>query len=507
MIQSQYEMGVLESLGLLKIDFLGLRNLSSIDSIVKLVEENEGTKINIYEIPVDDPLTYELLRRVETVGVFQLESQGMKSLIGQMQMREFEDIVAVLALFRPGPMENIPSYIRRRNGVEKVTYPHPVLEEVLKNTNGIIVYQEQILKIAALFAGYSFGEADVLRRAVSKKSESALEAERKNFVSKSLERGHSNELSNEIYDYIVKFSNYGFNRAHSVAYAFVAYWMAYLKANYPKYFISVLTSSVIGSESSTRNYIYEAYKLNVKVLPPSVNFSTEIYRPLKNDLVFPLLGIKNVGRKNVSSLLEERQKGKFKSYVDFISRTHTFLNKRVLESLIKASALDEFGLTKHTMIERLEEVINFSQLGGFIDSEEFVIDQIPEYIYETLESFEKDVLGFNLVMNPLVKHQDYISKHNLLLPATLSVDFVGKEIRIMAILSYIRKIKTKNGNEMAFITLEDSFSKIDGVLFTNVYQLVKDDLFKGKVYLFKGKVEQRNNNLQLVIDKIHKMEE
>ena len=506
MAQTQYEMGVLESLGLLKIDFLGLRNLSSIDSIVQLIEKNEGKKIDIYSIPMDDKKTYELLRKVETVGVFQLESQGMKSLIGQMEMREFEDIVAVLALFRPGPMENIPSYIRRRHGKEKVTYPHPVLEEVLISTNGIIVYQEQILKIASLFAGYTYGQADVLRRAVSKKQRDVLEKERAHFVSMSLKQGHSKELSNQIYDYIVQFSNYGFNRAHSVAYGFVAYWMAYLKANYPTYFISVLTSSVIGSEATTRNYIYEAYKLNVRIIAPSVNVSTDIYEPYKDALVFPLLGIKNVGRKNVSSLLEERNKKKFTSYVDFIARTRGFLNKRVLDSLIKAGALDEFKLSKRTMIERLEGVVNFSDLGKFIKSDQFVLDPLQEYSFEELEAFEKEVLGFNLTYSPLSKHQDYIQKHNLLVPSTISMEHMNKEVRVMAIISQFRKIKTKNNKEMAFVTMEDSYSKIDGVLFTNTYALYKDLLQKNEVYLIKGKIDERNGTIQLVIDKIHLME-
>ena len=506
MYQTQYEMGVLESLGLLKIDFLGLRNLTSIDSIVQLIEKKEGKKIDVYSLPVDDKKTYQLLRKVETVGVFQLESQGMKSLIGQMEMKEFEDIVAVLALFRPGPMENIPAYIRRRHGKEEVTYPHPVLEEVLRSTHGIIVYQEQILKIASIFAGYTYGEADVLRRAVSKKQLTVLENERAHFVSASMKNGHSKDVSNEIYDYFVKFSNYGFNRAHTVAYGFVAYWMAYLKANYPTYFISVLTSSVIGSEGMTRNYIYEAYKLNVRIIPPSVNVSSGIYEPKDDALVFPLLGIKNVGRKNVSGLLEERKKGKFTSYVDFISRTSDFLNKRVLESLIKASALDEFELSKRTMIERLEDVVNFSNLGGFIKSDEFVLDPMEEYSFSTLETFEKEVLGFNLSYSPLSKHQDYIHKHKLLVPSTLSSKHLGKEVRLMAVLSIVRKIKTKNNKDMAFVTLQDSYSKIDGVLFTNTYALYKDELLKNKVFLFKGRIDERNGTIQLVIDKIHRME-
>lgn len=506
MTQTQYEMGVLEGLGLLKIDFLGLRNLSSINTICELIEQNEGKKIDIYNIPVDDQKTYKLLSKVETVGVFQLESQGMKSLVGQMKMREFEDIVTVLALFRPGPMENIPSYLRRRHGEEKVSYPHPVLEEVLKSTNGIIVYQEQILKIASLFAGYTFGEADVLRRAVSKKLENVLVEERQHFVEKSLQQGHSVEISNEIYDYIVKFSNYGFNRAHSVAYAMVAYWMAYLKANYPKYFISVLTSSVIGSERQTRNYIFEAHKLGVKILPPSVNISTTLYQPVNDDLVFPLLGVKNVGRKNVYNLLEERNSGRFTSYVDFITRTHTFLNKRVLESLIKASALDEFGLSKHTMIERLEDVINFSQLGGFIQSDEFVLENLNEFDFDVLQAFEKDVLGFNLVYNPISKHQDYIKKHNLFIPSTISKNELRKEVRIMALLSFVRTIKTKNGKEMAFVTLSDAYSQIDAVLFNTTFLQYKNDLERNKVYLFKGRIDERNENLQLIIDKLLNMD-
>ena len=321
-----------------------------------------------------------------------------------------------------------------------------------------------------------------------------------------MKKGHDKEVSNQIYDYIVKFSNYGFNRAHSVAYGFVAYWMAYLKANYPTYFISVLTSSVIGSERTTREYIYEAYKLNVQILPPSVNVSTAIYEPKDEALVFPLLGIKNVGRKNVSGLIEEREKGKFTSYVDFITRTSSFLNKRVIESMIKASALDEFNLSKRTMIERLEDVVNFSNLGGFIKSDEFVLDQLEEYPFSTLEIFEKDVLGFNLTYSPLSKHQDYIQKHKLLVPSTLSDKHLGKEVRVMAVLSRVRTINTKNNKEMAFLTLEDSYSKLDAVLFTTQYAEYKDVLERNSVYLLKGKADERNGTIQLIIDKVHPME-
>ena len=508
MYQTQYEAKDLESLGLLKIDFLGLRNLTSIDKVVRMINEKEGTNIDIYKVPLDDKKTFELLKKVDVTGVFQLESQGMRSLIGQMQMKEFEDIVTVLALFRPGPMENIPSYIKRRFKDEEVTFPHPILKEVLGPTNGIIIYQEQIIKIASLFAGYSLGEADVLRRAVSKKQGDVLEKERKNFVTKARNKGHKDEVSNEIYNYIVKFANYGFNRAHSVAYAMVSYWMAYLKANYPKYFISVLTSSVIGSESQMRNYIFEANKLGVQILKPSVNTSELIFIPEENDLRYPLLGIKNVGINSANQLLEERKaSGEFKSFIDFVSRVEGKLNRRVIESLIKAGACDIFKLNKRTMIEKLEEVLNFSTFGTFISKEEFLIENMEEYSYQTLEDMEKSVLGFNLTMNPLMEYQDYIDKHQLLKPSDITLEHVGKELRIIGLLSSIRRIKTKTNKNMAFISVQDEYNKLDAVLFSTLYQENENSIFKNKVYLFMVKVEERNGNVQLIVNKLHKMGE
>ncbi len=505
MIQTQYEAKDLEELGLLKIDFLGLRNLTSINKICQLIEKDEKKVIDIYKIPLDDKPTFDLLKKVETTGIFQLESRGMRSLIGQMQIDCFEDIVTILALFRPGPMENIPSYIRRRNKEEEVTYPHKVIEEVLKPTNGIIIYQEQIIQIASLFAGYSLGEADVLRRAVSKKSESILNKERKNFVKKAKKLGRSEKISNEIYDYIVKFANYGFNKAHSVAYAMVSYWMAYLKANYPKYFISILTTSVIGSESSMKEYIFEANKLGVKILKPSVNKSNEIFNPEGNNLRFPLLGIKNLGRNTVKDLLEVRKEGLFKSFFDFVSRTHKVLNKRVLESLIYAGALDEFNYSKRAMIEKLDEVINFSLYGDFIKQDEFVIENLEEYDYQVQEEKEKSILGFNLFINPLLNHTEYIKKHKLLKPSSITDKHKGIEIRLVAILSRVRKITTKNKQEMAFVTIEDEYVKVNGVLFTAQYAKFKNELLKGEVYLLKGKIEDRNNERQIIINNLIKL--
>lgn len=506
MMQTQFGAKDLESLGLLKIDFLGLRNLSSIDRIVTEINKQENKKLNIYKVPLDDRKTFDLLKKVDTTGVFQLESKGMRSLIKQMQVDSFEDIVTILALFRPGPMENIPSYIKRRNKEEVVSYPHPILEKILKPTNGIIIYQEQIIQIANSFAGYSLGEADVLRRAVSKKQEDVLREERVRFVSKAKELDKDEAVSNLIYDYIVKFANYGFNRAHSVAYAMVSYWMAYLKANYPKYFIGVLTSSVIGSETMMKEYIFEANKLGVNILKPSVNYSTATFNPEGDNLRYPLLGIKNVGRNSVRDLLHIRQnEGLFKSFIDFVTRTHGVLNKRVIESLIYAGALDEFGFSKKAMIDQFEEVLNFSLYGGFIDQEEFVIHKREEFEFDILQEKEKSILGFNLFINPLNKHKEYIEKYNLLKPQDLNSSLVGTEKRIVAIVSRIREIKTKNGKKMAFLTLSDDRTRLDSVLFTNEFQMFEKEIKKGEIYLLKGKIELRNGTVQFVINNLKRL--
>ena len=254
---TQYSMEHLEDAGLLKMDFLGLRNLTLIENIIESIYKHTGRKIDIKGIPLDDKKTYQLLSAGETTGVFQLESEGMRSVLKRLKPGRFEDIVAVNALYRPGPMENIPVFIRRKHGLEKVIYPHPALKPILENTYGVIVYQEQIMQIASTMAGFTLGEADLLRRAVGKKQKEILDKEREHFVAGSVKKGYDRKTANEIYDLIVKFANYGFNRSHAVAYSFIAYQLAYLKAHYPLYFRSCLLTSVIGNEKKIAEYIRE----------------------------------------------------------------------------------------------------------------------------------------------------------------------------------------------------------------------------------------------------------
>ncbi|PAT01525.1 hypothetical protein CI105_06475 [Candidatus Izimaplasma bacterium ZiA1] len=506
MIQTQYEQSDLEELGLLKIDFLGLRNLTIIDKTLKLLKKYEKITINIYDVPLDDKLTYKLLRETNTTGVFQLESPGMRNLLRQMEVNCFEDIVTALALFRPGPMENIPEYLNVRNKTKEITYLNKVLEETLKKTNGIIIYQEQILTILNKYAGYSLGEADVVRRAVSKKKRDILDQERARFLMKSKVLKREEKEANEIYDYIVKFANYGFNRAHSVAYAYVSYWTAYLKANFPKYYLSVLISSVLGSEKQTKDYIFEANKLKIRVKSPNINTSAYNVIVYKDELLFPLLGIKNVGLSTVKKIIEERSKNKFKSYIDFISRTHSFLNKRIYEALIAVGALDEFNLTKKVMIEKLEEAINFSTYGNYIKNEDFVIENITEYSIDELIELEKTALGFNLSIHHLRKFDEYINTHQLQKVSDIDESYTKKPpFRIIGVLSLVKVITTKNDKKMAFVEIEDEFMKLSGVIFTDTYQELKDLLILNNVYLFQIRVELRGENLQLVVMKAHNL--
>jgi DNA polymerase-3 subunit alpha len=281
--------------------------------------------------------------------------------------------------------------------------------------------------------------------------------------------------------------------------------MAYLKANYPKYFISILTTSVIGSESNMREYIFEANKLGVSILKPSINESTAIFEPKGKDLLYPLLGIKFVGINAVQAILEERENGLFETFIDAVRRLHKIINKRVFESLIQAGAFDLFGYTKRSMLEQLDNVIHYTQFGNFIQDTEFVLHQMDEYDYSELEHLEQSVLGFNLFVNPLKEHRDYIKKHNLLVPADIEDVPIGQEVRLVGILQSLRTIVTKRNQPMAFITLSDSYRPLTGVLFTRTYAQYKDELHKGEVYLVKGTIDERNNERQLIVSHVHRL--
>jgi len=503
--QTQYEAIDLEKLGLLKIDFLGIRNLTIIRRVLEAVKENIGKTIDIYKLPLDDVKTFALLREVRTIGIFQLESRGMMNLLGKMNIHEFEDISTCIALFRPGPMENIPSYLRRLNNQEKIDYIDPELEPILKSTKGIIVYQEQIMQIAHVYAGYSLGEADVLRRAVSKKKEETLVAERTKFLDKCRRMNRDETVSNRIYDYIVKFANYGFNKSHSVAYSLVAYWMAYLKANYPGYFMSVLMDSAAGSQGATLEYIQECRKLGIKILPPRINKSRKYYQMEKEGMRYPYLGIRNIGSVVADRLDQLQEEGEYKSFADFVIRAKD-INVRVIESMIMAGVFDDFGLTKQTMMMNLKQIMMLGSMNQSLENLGFVYVEYPEYDRDYLASMEKELIGFNLSFHPLAKYRDGFRREgiSLLSEATLREK---QETTFAALLRKIKVITTKNQEEMAFLEFEDMFVSLEAILFPRDYRNYKNTLEKGGIYIVRGKIELRNNVQQMVIESMKPIKE
>ena len=491
--QTQYEAKDLEALGLLKMDFLGLKNLTNIAKTIELIRKD----IPDFTLPKNenDYDTYKMMREGDLTGVFQLESAGMRKVIMQLKTSTFDDITHALALYRPGPMDIIPSFIRRKFNEEKVEYPHKDLEPILKETYGMIVYQDQIMLIACKFAGYTLGRADILRRAVSKKKKEVLEQERINFVESSVNRGYSSDTANMIYDYIVKFADYGFNKAHSVAYAKIAYLTAYLKCHYFAYYMSTLMTSFMGSSSEMLEYTKEATKKNVEVLNPNIKLSTDEFEVIKGKIYFPLSIIKGLGEIKTKQCIEERTKAQFKGYEDFVERTKDFLAISLLENIIYSGALDDFGLTKKAMIENLKSIIDRSNYG-------FIKDMIKtdytdeEFSYGILQEKELEVIGINIKYNFYQQFASFYSKYNLVKIANLSEN---KEARTIGTVKRVRETKTKNNETMAFVEITDDTSNIEIVLFPMTYQQI-GKLQNGMILMISGKTQKRMT-LQIIVDR------
>ncbi len=493
--QTQLEASELEKLGLLKIDFLGIRNLAVIDEVIKLIEK-EGINLKLSDLPLDDQKTYELLSSAQTTGIFQLESQGMRNVLRKLKPSSFEDIIAILALYRPGPMDHIDEYIARRNG-KSYSYIHPDLEPILKSTYGIIVYQEQIMKIASEYAGYSLAEADLLRRGIGKKDKDILENERIRFIQKSQSKGYPEKDAEAIYDLIVKFADYGFNRSHSVAYALVAYQMAYLKANHFAIFMATLLSSVVGNEGLTKDYITEMRQHGVTVYPPDINRSTDQYIYQDQKVFIPLLAIKSIGRQAMQKIIVEREKdGQFVDFQDVKRRLKKDINEKNLEMLIDSGALDSMKLTHRSMIQYKD--LSHAGYEQFIS--DFTIEDLPEFPFEELSRREKEALGMNIKYHPFVMYQDFIQKHHL-----YSLSQVQKVDQgyVLAMKKQLKPIKTKSGEMMAFIELDDGMTQLETTVFPKVYakifQKLNDDvnIYKLSKNVYRG---QTNWLIEQVID-------
>jgi len=504
MVSTQYSMEYLEALGLIKMDFLGLRNLTIIDEIVK----NTDDTVNILKIPLNDQKTFELIRRVETSGIFQLESDGMRSLLRKMQAEIFEDIVVTIALFRPGPMENINPYLEARHNLKKIQYPHPDLEPILKETYGIMIYQEQIMQVAQKMAGFSLAKADILRKAMSKKNETEMNQLESEFLEGCLTKGYTSELAKKVFSLIQRFANYGFNKSHSVAYALISYQMAYLKANYPLQFFASLLSSVIGGERKTSEYTTEARRNNISVLSPDIRCSKQEYFIQEDALIFPLLGIKNVGHAAVAEILSEREEnGEYDSFYGFIARINTRrISKRVIESLIDAGALDCFQLNRASMRASLEEALAYAELikieKNGVSQIDFnlVSEPVPYSIKEDekikLEK-EKEVLGFFLSDHPIYR----LKKEMQFDGDIISTISIGKErIRLFGYIHRVKTHRTKKGDMMAFLNFADESGEMDVVVMPNLYQRYQEFLNRNQFLLLEAKRDKMNSYVVQLIE-------
>lgn len=499
--QTQFEATDLESLGLLKMDILGLRNLTIINNVINKI--NNKIKFSLNDIKYDDKEVFKMISRGDTDGIFQLESSGMRRVLRNLRASTFMDIVHANALYRPGPMEMIDTFISNKFSKVGIDYLHKDLEDILKPTYGIIVFQEQIMLIAGRFAGYSLGMADLLRRAVSKKKSDDLLKERNRFVSSAVKKGYTLELSNKVYDYIVKFANYGFNKSHSVSYSMIAYQMAYLKTYFYVYFMATLMSNSLGSINLLNRYIEECSSKNVVVNPPSINLSTESFEVIDNQIYYSLLGISGIGNIVVSQILDERSKGDFKSLKDFVFRTSSFINKKTYSNLVFSGSLDEFGLTKKYMIENfdsLSQVQDYMNILGVDTLVKQVSDE--EYTFEEISNYEKAALGFNLQYDLFIKYNEYKVKNK-------TVDLInlheGMSAKILFGVRSIKEIKTKKGDLMAFMEIYDDTSSIESVLFPRVYQEVKNIIEEGKVFIGICKAESRDSKVQVILENVYNL--
>ena len=507
MYLTSYSMEYLEDLGLLKMDFLGLKNLTIIHNILKDIENILGEKINFNQIPLDDKEALHIFEIANTSGIFQFESVGMRNFLRNLRPNQFEDIFAAIALFRPGPAINIDSYIRRKHGEEEITYLDSCLEPILKNTYGIIIYQEQIMQVASSFAGYSLGEADILRRAMSKKKVDLLKNEEEKFIHKSLERGHSYEVSKKIFDLILNFAGYGFNRSHSVAYSLIAYKMAYLKSHYKTIFFANLLSNVIGSEAKTHEYIMEARANKLEILKPSINFSGIRYIVKDNKIVYPISNIKSIGLVVANNIMKAREDGIFVSIYDAFSRLYIAgVGKKNLETLIYAGVFHEFSYNVATLIYNLDSLFNYAELTKDIDPSLVMqpdIEEQKEYEDSYLLDKEKSVFGFYLSSHPTLMYK----KDN---PYTISLNEISnhfsKSIDCLILVDKIKVINTKKGDKMSFITGSDETGTMDFTLFPKVYRMY-EMIEKGDLLKIRGNVEKRLDQYQVIVQKIKYLKE
>mgnify|MGYP004465713037 FL=1 len=510
---------VTEVLSLLKMDFLGLRNLTTIYKTVDMIEKRQGIKLAINDIPLDDKPTYEMLMKGDTDGVFQLESQGMKNLVKKLKPDVFEDLGALVALFRPGPLDSgmVDDFVERKHGRQAITYAHPLLEPVLKDTYGTIVYQEQIMQVFQVLADYSLGQADMVRRMMGKKKVDEMEKQKGKFIERSAQHGMSSKDAEALFNQILSFASYCFNRSHSAAYAFVAYQTAYLKCHYPVEYLSALLSSVSSDAEKTQLYIEEALKKGIKVLPPDINHSLSSFTPDGDNIRFGLASIKQVGEGVIEEIIKEREEnGDFKSIYDYIKRLDIKCsNKKTLEGLIKAGAFANIEKSRKQLMDNIEYITStaskeskakesgqgslFDMLGdtSAIEDAKFQLSgSDEEYDARTLQNFEKEFLGFYITSHPLSTIRDklpFLMTHKISEIHGLQNDTL---VTICGLVTATKQIPTKKDPSkfIRFVTIEDLSGKIDVIAFNNKIVEYGNYLQNEQRVIVSGKVSRRTED-------------
>lgn len=519
---TQYSMEHLESVGLLKMDFLGLRTLSIIERCMNWVKEMTGSVPDFRFIPDHDPLTYEMLGAGETTGVFQLESAGVRRVLKDLKPSGFEDIVSVVALYRPGPMEFIPKFIGGKHGEFEVVYPHADLKPILADTYGIIVYQEQIMQIASLMAGFSLGEADLLRRAVSKKKRETLDKERSHFVEGSLKQGYQEADANEVYDMIVRFANYGFPRAHAAAYGVLAFQTAYLKAHYPVQFMAAMLTAVMGTHRKVAEYVLECRRSGVGVLPPDVNESGVLFTPVPGEgsghIRFGLAAVKNVGTLAVENIMAVRKERPFDSLLDFCRRVDLRVcNKRVIESLLQTGAFDRLPGHRAQLLAMLDETVDAAakwrkerdelQIQLFDDlietpNWEIRYPDIPKFSVTQQLELERELLGLYLSGHPLDDSAALLEEPGMQKLMDLG-EMADESMTVTAgMVVSLKEITTKSGKAMAFVEWEDQIERCEVVLFPEVWKRSRGLIEKGALLALRAKVQQEDEGFKLLAEEV-----
>ncbi|WHX27734.1 DNA polymerase III subunit alpha [Virgibacillus halodenitrificans] len=515
---TQYPMNDLEAVGLLKIDLLGLRNLTLLEKMKETIYYSTRRRIDLEHLPEQDEKTFQLLKAGNTNGVFQFESQGMQQVLKRLKPTEFEDLVAVNALYRPGPMDYIPTYINRKHRMEETTYPHPDLAPILSKTYGVLVYQEQIMQIAHQIAGFTLGEADILRRAVSKKQQEVMGEQKEAFIKGCLSNGYDKTVAEEIFDWIVKFSNYGFNRSHAVAYSKISYQLAYFKAHFPAHFFAELLSSIAGQQEKIQQYIKEIKGLGLEVAPPSINHSFGKYSVEGNKVRIGLLSIKGIGNQVIREIIRIRKDGRFKNIFDFCMRVPLkIINRKILENLIMAGAFDETYENRASLLASIDQALEQGELfREFNDQPSLFQDKLElEANYVDIEDFsqfkkltdEKELVGIYLSSHPLKSYRNKLQQGGFttLLQAE---QLVGRRnSKAGAVIQSMKVIRTKRGDSMAFLTLGDETGEMEAVMFPDLYRDVSRWIKEEQLVAITGKVENRSGRLQWVLGDMKPLDE